>query len=335
MPRLPSGYLQAPRLPALALLLACAAMPAHCATTNPLDYPTQPVTLIVPASAGGTTDAVARVLAEALTRRLKQPFVVENRPGANGLLGTALAARSRPNGYHLLFTYAATLLANPRLYSHPGYDPLRDFEPILQIGRGGNLLLVPAALPVHSLDGLMALVRKHPGQLNYCSWGYGSGGYLAMASLLRTAQLDMVHIPYKSSTACLRDLEGGQISAAFMDVSTAIGPVREGRLRALAVSADKRLPAWPEVPTLTESGHPFTAYSWMGLLAPAGTPEAIVRRIGRNAVDAMQDPATRLRLTPLGMADLPLSAHARFKAHLVEDMAEWGKLLDHLGTETE
>ena len=328
--------------PAHALAHGLAALLGFCSSLVPtaqvaaaVPYPQRPVTVVVPASPGGGTDAVARVMAEALSRALGQPFVVQNQPGANGLLGNAWVARAQPDGYRLLFTYGATLMVNPLLYRHPGYDPLRDFEPVAQIGRGGTLLLVSTRLPVHTLDEFVRYARRRPNQLSYCSWGQGSGGHLAMASLLQDARLDLVHVPYKSSAACVNDLLGGQVGAAFADATLALVPVREGRLRALAVSAEERLPALPQVPTMNESGHPFTAYSWMGLFAPAGTPAAIVKQLNSVLNRCLQQPAVRQRLAALQLTELPTLTPAQFKATLEQDMVEWARVVHKLGLQPE
>lgn len=329
--------------PGQALAQGLALMLGLCACGVPTDkiaaaaapYPQRPVTVVVPASPGGGTDAVARVMADALSRSLGQPFVVQNQPGANGLLGNAWVARAQPDGYQLLFTYGATLMVNPLLYRQPGYDPLRDFEPVAQIGRGGTLLLVSTRLPVRTLGDFVRYARRRPNQLSYCSWGQGSGGHLAMASLLQDARLDLVHVPYKSSAACVNDLLGGQVGAAFADASLALPLVREGRLRALALSAEERLPALPQVPTLNESGYPFTAYSWMGLLAPAGTPAAIVRQLNAALNQALQQPAVRQRLAALQLTELPPLTPAQFKATLEQDRAEWARVVHKLGLQPE
>lgn len=318
-----------------ALLGFCSSLVPTAQVAAAVPYPQRPVTVVVPASPGGGTDAVARVMAEALSRALGQPFVVQNQPGANGLLGNAWVARAQPDGYRLLFTYGATLMVNPLLYRHPGYDPLRDFEPVAQIGRGGTLLLVSTRLPVHTLDEFVRYARRRPNQLSYCSWGQGSGGHLAMASLLQDARLDLVHVPYKSSAACVNDLLGGQVGAAFADATLALVPVREGRLRALAVSAEERLPALPQVPTMNESGHPFTAYSWMGLFAPAGTPAAIVKQLNSVLNRCLQQPAVRQRLAALQLTELPTLTPAQFKATLEQDMVEWARVVHKLGLQPE
>jgi len=318
-----------------AMLAFSAALVPASTIAGTASYPQRPVTLVVPTSPGGGTDAVARVVADALSRALGQPFMVQNQPGANGLLGNAWVARARPDGYRLLFTYASTLVVNPLLYRHPGYDPLRDFEPVAQIGRGGTLLLVSTRLPVHTVADFVRYARRRPKQLSYCSWGQGSGGHLAMASLLHDTHLDLVHVPYKSSPACINDLLGGQVEAAFADAWLALPLVREGRLRALALSAEERLAALPQVPTLNETGYPFQAYSWLGLFAPAGTPASIVDQLNTALNQAFQQPETRQRLAAMQLTDLPVITPAQFKATLEKDMAEWARVVHKLGLQPE
>lgn len=329
-PRRPQGSgLQRIRTAGLSCLLGLAA-PTALATAA-ASYPQRPVTVVVPTSAGGGTDAVARVLADALGQALHQPFVVDNRPGANGLLGNALVARAKPDGHQLLFTYAATMVVNPLLYKKAGYEPLRDFEPVIQVGsRGGSVLVVPAALPVKDLSGFLSYARERPRQLSYCSWGHGSGGHLAMASLVQDAGIDLVHVPYKGSAACLHELLAGRVTAAFADILLVAEWVRQGRLRPLALSADTRLPGLPGVPTLTESGYPFHACSWLGLFAPAGTPADIIRRLNSSLNQAFRDPAVRQRLARLQLAELPQGTPSELRATLAQDMVEWRKVVSKL-----
>jgi len=227
------------------------------------------------------------------------------------------------------------MLVNPLLYRQPGYDPLRDFEPVAQFGRGGALLLITPKLPVRSVGEFVRYAGSRPHQLSYCSWGHGSGGHLAMASLLQDAHLDMVHVPYKSSAACVNDLLGGQVGAAFVDATLATDLVHQGRLRALALSAESRFAALPEVPTLQESGYPFKASSWMGLFAPAGTPEAIVRQLNSALIRAFEDPAARQRLSALHINDPPRLTPAQLKTSLEQDIAEWSRLVHKIGLQPE
>jgi tripartite-type tricarboxylate transporter receptor subunit TctC len=242
--------------PALAALAALA-LAGTAAAQGAAGYPDKPVTLVVPTAAAGGTDTIARMFADVLGKALKQSFVVDNRPGANGILGVDYVAKSPGDGYRLLFTYAATMAVNPSLYKKLPYDPVKDFAPVAQIGRGGNLLLVRKDLPVNSIKEFVAYVKAHPDKLSYCSWGNGSGGHLAMESLKKQAGLVMTHVPYKGSGPCVQDLMGGQVDAGFADISSTVEIVRSGRVRALAYSGPGRVPMLPDVPTMTESGYPF------------------------------------------------------------------------------
>ena len=298
-------------------------------------YPDKPVAVVVPAAAAGGTDTVARMIADALGRRLGQSFVVENRPGANGILGTEAGARAAPDGYRLLFTYAATVVVNPSLYRKLPYDAAKDLAPIAQIGRGGSLLLVRKDLPVTTLKEFIAHAKARPGKLSYCSWGAGSGGHLAMESLKKQAGIDMVHVPYKGSSPCVNDLMGGQVDAAFADVSTTVEIVRAGRLKALATSGPSQLPMLPDVPTMTEAGYPFTNYSWYGLFAPAKTPPAIVQKLNAAVNAVLQEPAIVQRLREFNFTDLQLTTPEEFAATIAQDLRDWSVLVKSIGLQME
>lgn len=307
-----------------ALVLAIAGCaPGHAAEP----YPQRPVTLIVPTAPAGGTDTIARIMAESLGKQLGQPFVVENKPGANGVLGVEAGARAAPDGYRLLFTYAASVVVNPGLYRKLPYDPVKDLAPIAQIGRGGNLLLVRPDFPARTLDEFVREVKAHPGKYSYCSWGAGSGGHLAMESLKKQAGLDMLHVPYKGTSPCVQDLAGKQVDAAFGDTSSTIELVKAGRVRALANSGPKRLPMLPDVPTMTEAGYPFTTYSWYGLLAPARTPPDIIERLNAAVQKALVDPEAVRRMRELNFDDLPQTTPAQFGSVIRQDLQDWRGLI--------
>ncbi|MBS75700.1 MULTISPECIES: tripartite tricarboxylate transporter substrate binding protein [unclassified Variovorax] len=316
-------------------LAGLAGLLATAAAQGAEAYPDKPVTLVVPTAAAGGTDTIARLVADALGKSLKQPFVVDNRPGANGILGTEQVARAAPDGYRLLFTYAAAMVVNPSLYRKLPYDPVKDFAPVAQIGRGGNLLLVRNDLPVKTLADFVAYAKARPDKLSYCSWGNGSGGHLAMESLKKQAGLVIEHVPYKGSGPCVQDLMGGQVEAAFADMSSTVELVRAGRLRALANSGPSRIPMLPEVPTMTESGYPFTTYAWYGVLAPAKTPPAIVKKLNEAVNRALRDPAVVQRLRELNFTDLPQNTPEQFAATLRQDLRDWGALVKDIGLQPE
>ncbi|MCT9810668.1 tripartite tricarboxylate transporter substrate binding protein [Acidovorax sp. Be4] len=290
-------------------------------------YPERSVTLVVPTAAAGGSDTVGRLIADRLGHVLKQPFIVDNKPGANGVLGTDSIAHAKPDGYRLLFTYAAAHVVNPFLLKKMPYDVLKDFAPVVQIARGGNVLLVNPQLPVKTLKEFVDYVRARPGQLNYCSWGTGSGGHLTMESLKHQAGLVMTHAPYKGSMPCVQDIMAGQIQAGFADVSSTVGLVQAGKVRAIAISGPQRVPSFPDVPSMNEAGYPFTTYSWYGIFAPAGTPRPIVQKLNAAVQEVLKEPATIKRLQELNFSDLAQTTPEQFASVVQQDMAQWGALV--------
>lgn len=319
----------------LPALIAGAATAAHAQQPAADSYPDKPVVLVVPTAPAGGTDTIARLIADALGKRLGQPFVIENRPGANGILGVDAGARAAPDGYRLLFAYAAAVVVNPSLYKKLPYNPVKDFAPVAQISRGGNLLLVRNNLPVTTLQEFVDYAKARPDKLSYCSWGAGSGGHLAMESLKKQTGIAMMHVPYKGSSPCVQDLLGGQVDAAFADVSSTVEIVRAGRLKALANSGPARLPLLPGVPTMTEAGFPFTNYAWYGVLAPAKTPPAIVKKLNEAVNAVLQDPAVVARLHELNMTDFALGTPEQFGATIEKDLRDWNTLVKAIGLQLE
>jgi len=311
--------------------LAALTLSATAGAQDVSSYPSRPITLVVPSAPAGGSDTIARVVADALGKALKQTVIVDNRPGANGIIGVDYVAKAQPDGYRLLFAYAASMVVNPSLYPKLPYDPVKNFAPVAQVGRGGNLLVVRKDLPVESLQEFVAYAQAHPDKLNYCSWGSGSGGHLAMESLKQQAGLVMTHVPYKGSAACAQDLMGGQIDAGFVDASSSVELVRSGALKALTYSGPARLPMLPEVPTMNESGYPFTNYTWYGVFAPAKTPSAIVQRLNAAISQAQQNPALIKRMHDLNITDLPLTTPEQFGATVSKDLQDWNTLIKSIG----
>ena len=316
-----------PALTALALL----ALAGTATAQDGAGYPSKTVTIVVPTPPAGGTDLIARLFADVLGKAFKQSVIVDNRAGANGILGVDFVAKGPADGTRVLFTYAATMVINPALYKKLPYDPLKDFAPVAQVGRGGNLLLVRKDLPPNTLKDFVTHAKANPDKLNYCSWGNGSGGHLTMESLKKQAGISLLHVPYKGSSPCVQDLMGGQVDAGFADISSTIEVVKAGRVKALAYSGPERLPMLPDVPTMTQAGFPFKNYTWYGFFVPAKTPPAIVKRLNEEIYRALQDPAVTQRLRELNFTDLPRPTPEQFKEVLRQDLQDWSAPVKSIG----
>lgn len=308
------------------LAIACTAFAQDAA-----NYPSKPVTLVVPTAPGGGADIAARMFADELGKTMKQSFVVDNRAGASAIIGTDYVAKGAPDGYRLLFGYSAPIVMNPALFKKLPYDPMRDLVPIAQTGRGGLVLLVRKDLPGSTLKDFVAYAKANPGKLNYCSWGGGSGGHLTMESLKKQAGFTMAHVPYKGVSPCTQDIMGGQIDAAFVDGLAAQKVLATDRAKALAYSGGERVPHLPSVPTLTELGYPFKNYSWFGFFAPAMTPPAIVKRLNEGINRALKDPAVIKRMEALGFTEVPVTTPEQFSAIIKQDLQDWSVLIKSAG----
>ncbi len=293
-------------------------------------YPGRPVKLVVPFPAGGATDLTARLLAGKLAEAWGQPVLVENRPGASGMIGGEQVARATPDGLTLLVTIT-THIQNPALFAKIPYDVLKDFEPISQICLSYLVLAVKPEFPARDVREFSALVKANPGKYTFGSFGTGSSSHIVGERFARNQGLDMAHVPYKGAAPLVTDLIGGQVSSSWIDVSTATQHLAAGRLKPLVVTGGKRAPMLPNVPTMGESG--FSGYEplgWVGMFAPAGTPKALIEKISRDVmrVVKMPDVAARLNeqtLVPVG--DSPES----FANTLRTDMALWGKIVAEAG----
>lgn len=278
-----------------------AAALCFCAVAAAQPYPSRPVRIIVPQAAGGGVDIMARAVAQKLTETWGQQVIVDNRPGANGIIGIEPVVKSKPDGYTLSGVFTSVLTINPHVYKALPYHPLRDFAPITQTVTNTMVLVVHPSLPVRSVKDLVALARARPGELNYGSFGVGNLTHLAGELLSAEARIKIVHVPYKGETPALIELIGGQV-VLMSAVSSAAAPhIKAGRMRLIATGGEKRSPAWPDTPSMAEAGYPnATVTGWNGFLAPAGTPRDIVEKIQRDSARHLLSGELRERLSALG-----------------------------------
>lgn len=314
---------------ALALGPAAALIFSMSAAAQP--YPTKPVRLLVPYPPGGATDIFARLVGAKLGESLGQSFVIEQRPGAAGVIGAEAAAKAAPDGYTVFIGQASNLAINQHLMKKLPYDPVKDFSPITRIASSPNLLVVHPSMPVRSIGDLVALAKARPGTINYASAGNGSPGHLAAEYFRKMAQIDIVHIPYKGATPAILDVIAGQASFYFTSPIAAQPHVRAGRLRQIAVTSAKRFPPLPQVPSIAEAGYKdIDIVSWWGLLAPAGVPPDIIGRLHAATVKVLESPEMRDRLASQGAIAVPESP-ADFAAYIKAEIANWGKIVSASG----
>ncbi len=289
-------------------------------------YPDKPIRLIVPFTAGTGMDVLARTLSEPLARRMGQPIVVENKPGASGVIGSDFVAKSSPDGYTMMITANAFAIV-PALYTSLPFDPVDDFAPIGEVAVGTLALVVHPSLAVGSVHELIARARRQPGKLNYASPGNGTPHHLAMELLKQSAEIDIVHIPYKGSAGAVTDVLGGQVPMMVMPVTVALPFATSGRLKVVAILSDKRSTLAPDVPTLREAGlENFHVDLWYGLLAPARTPGAIVNRLHQEVAAVLADAEIRAALVKQGLVPVTGTPEA-FATLIRSDLGKWRKVV--------
>ncbi|KPU97937.1 LacI family transcriptional regulator [Variovorax paradoxus] len=311
------------RLLAAALPLALAMGPAAAQQ----DYPNKPIRLIVPFTPGGVTDTGARVVADKLGARLGQSVVVDNRPGASGNIGTQMVATAAPDGYTLLLGFDGTLVINPHVYAKVPFDTLKDFVPVSKIGDAVLIIVVHPSVPAKTLSELVAYSKTNPGGVSYGSAGTGSTPHLAGELLKARTGANFVHVPYKGGGQSMTDLVGGSLPMLYTAVAGAYPFVQKGQIRPIAVSSAQRLASLPEVPTVAESGVPgFESSSWIGILAPAKTPQPIVERLQRELHAVVQSPEVRERLASLGISALG-NTPAEFGQQIRADLAKYDQIV--------
>ena len=317
---------------ALWLTAGIAALPQ---TVRADDYPSRPVTLIVPFPPGGSTTVMARNVADKLSAQLGQQVVVDNRGGAGGTIGTRTAAKAAPDGYTILLGYTGTLSIAPSLYANPGYDPRKDFAPIGMIGTAPSVLVVHPALPVKSVAELIAHAKAATAPVQYGSPGVGTANHLAAELFANAAGVKLTHVPYKGSGPVMNDLVGGHIPMSFVPIPAAIGNVQGGRLRALAVTSAKRSSLLPDLPTVQEAGLPgYEVALRYGLVAPAGTPRPIIERLNKELNAALASDEVKKRLSTEGAEALP-GTPADYAADIDKEEKKWSAIVRKLGLKVE
>jgi tripartite-type tricarboxylate transporter receptor subunit TctC len=311
------------------------AMLAACAlslTVQAQDYPQKPIKMITPYPPGGPTDVLARAISQKLSERLGQPIIIDNRPGASGMIGADLVAKAVPDGYTLLAN-ASIHVINPSLYANPPYDAIKDFAPVSQIAEVPLVLVVNPALGVKTVQELIAKAKASP--LNFASSGNGSAPHLAGEGFNIATGTKMQHIPYKGSGPAITDLIGGQVNLMFDSLPSSMPHIKSGRIIAIAVTTKKRSSALPNVPTVAESGVPgFDVSTWYGVWAPAATPPAIVRRVSSDVAAAVRTPEVRARLAELG-AEPVGSTPEEFAAYNRTEAAKWAKIVKDSGAKVD
>ncbi|QIL83473.1 tripartite tricarboxylate transporter substrate binding protein [Diaphorobacter sp. HDW4A] len=309
---------------------SCALALPFAATAND-NFPNKPITIVVPFSAGGTTDILARVIAQDLGKQLGQTVVVDNRAGAGGNIGGALAARAPADGYTLFMGTVGTHAINEALYKKMPFNPGKDFQPLSRVANVPNLLVANPNQPFRTVPELIAYAKAHPGQVNFGSSGSGSSIHLSGELFKMMAKVDMVHVPYKGSAPAVTDLLGNQIAIMFDNMPSAISHVRAGKLRPIAVTTAKRSPELPDVPTIAEAGVPgYEATSWFGLFTTAGTPKPVVDKLSAALAKSLAAPAVRNKIKEQG-GEVVSETPEQFAAFIKTEADKWAKVVKASG----
>src|SRR5437868_2391654 len=317
------------------LLRALALAVVTITTAQAQDFPNRPVTLVVPYAAGGGNDAMARIAGEKMGKALGQQIVIENRGGAGGVIATRQVAKAAPDGYTLVIGGTGTLAINPTIYGNVGYDPRKDFAPIGLIGTSALVLVVHPSVPAHDVKELIAYAKANPGKLTYASAGVGSGIHLAAEYFRFQAGIEMTHVPYKGSAPALTDLVGGHVSMYFSSLPPAIALVKEGKIRALAVTGPVRSAIFPELPTIAEAALPgFEAVLHYGIVAPAGTPRPIIVRLNEALRNAVLSDEFRQKLAADGTEPMA-STPDEYAADIDNEEIKWSAIVKKSGAKAE
>ncbi len=311
-----------------ALLLACC---VWLSWAHAQSYPVRTIRIVTPYAPGGTADILARVVSQKLSEAWSQQVVIDNRPGASGMIGADIAAKAAPDGYTILMAYTAEIAITQSLFKSMTYDPVRDLAPVTLAAVTPMIFVVHPSLPVKNVQELVALAKTRPGQLPYASAGNGSPAHLAFELLQRNAKITITHVPYKGAAPALTDLLGGHVVMFFSGMPPAMPHVKAGKLRAIAVSTAKRSPAAPEVPAVAESGVPdFDISTWFGVLAPAATPKDIIGKLNTEILRALTLPDVKERLAREGAETAPNSPE-QFAKFIQSEIAKFAKIIKESG----
>ena len=316
-------------------LIAIATLAALALGAQAQTYPNKPIRLVCPFSPGGAVDIASRALAHELTQSLGQPVTVDDRPGAGGNIGAEIVAKSTPDGYTLLMTTSGIVAINPALYSKMPFDSLKDFAPVSMVVSLNNVLVVNPTLPYKSVKDVIAAAKAQPGKLTYASSGNGTSIHLSGELFKSMTGVDMLHIPYKGSAPAVTDLLAGQVNMMFDNIPSSLPHIKAGKLRALAVTGSKRSALLPDLPTIAEAGvSGYDSYVWFGVVAPAGTPPALIGRLNAAIVKATAVPAFRDRLTEQGY-DVLGSTPEQMTDSSRGEIAKWGKIVKASGAKVD
>ena len=293
-------------------------------------YPSRPVTVIVPQAAGGANDAIARIVAQKLGEVMAQTFVVDNRPGAGGNVGTAQAAKAKPDGYTLLLTTNSAHVINPAIYKNTGFDPVEDFEPVGLVANAGYVLVANSAFPANTVPELIAQAKAKPGQITFASAGNGTLNHLIGEMLKRSAGIDMLHVPYKGSAAAATDVAGGQVQVSVQSLPSSLPFLQSGKIKVLGAVNEKRLASLPNLPTLGETLKGFGSTPWYGLLAPAGTPKDVIAALQAALEKTLASKEVADKLAAQG-CEVLTGNPAQFAALIRDDLPRWSKIVKDSG----
>ena len=311
-------------------LTVCAVALASFSAFAQDKYPSKPVTVIVPQAPGGANDTIARVVAQKLSEALGQQFIIDNKPGAGGNIGTANAAKARNDGYTLMLTVNSAHVINPSLYKSTGFDPIKDFEPISPVATAGYVLVANNAFPPKTVAEFIAAAKAAPGKYTIASAGNGTLNHLIGEMLGKAAGIDLVHVPYKGAAAAVTDLVGGQVQVSVQSLPSSIAFIKSGRIKVLGVVNEQRVSALPDTPTIGETIKGFVSTPWYGLFAPAGTPKAIVAQLQAALAKVLDAQDTKDKLALVGCEPFK-STSEQFAALIRDDLPRWAKIVKDSG----